>query len=150
MNSFELSSAAQSFFTAFRYLYGITNIGGRSIDSDKSRSHYEVMFVLRDAGAISMTEIARLLFLSKPYMTNLIDKLEKDGFVERQPDKRDRRIINIALTHEGRRAIEEHRALLEENIGKIISRLPDNDLSELSQITLRLKDILSKLDIRGE
>jgi len=55
----------------------------------------------RDDG-LSLTEIGNRVFLDKPAITGLIDRLEQDQLVERRRSSTDRRVINIFLTPKGR------------------------------------------------
>ncbi|MEM7674134.1 MAG: MarR family transcriptional regulator [Verrucomicrobiota bacterium] len=46
-------------------------------------------------------EIAGMANVSRATVTGLLDNLEKDGFVSREPDSSDRRVTTIRLTEEG-------------------------------------------------
>lgn len=89
---------------------------------------------------ITMGQLAKLYNISLPAASNLIKKIEADGFVIRQTDKADRRVVRVRLTEEGKREIEraaEYGAGIgkkieekfgEENIDKLIALI--NDLSD--------------------
>src|ERR1035437_4927441 len=62
---------------------------------------FYVLHLLVKCGELSMSEIGEKLFISKPNVTTLIDKLIENGFTERLPDKSDRRIIKIRITKKG-------------------------------------------------
>jgi DNA-binding MarR family transcriptional regulator len=47
---------------------------------------------------LSQSEVADLMEIEKPTAGRLIDRLEENGWVERRPDARDRRINRIYLT----------------------------------------------------
>ena len=71
---------------------------------------YDVLSALRRQGrpfALPATGIARETGLSSGAMTNRIDKLEERGLVSRNPDESDRRAVIVALTPEGKRAIDD-------------------------------------------
>ncbi len=57
-------------------------------------------------GAASLGELLSALNLPKQSATYVIDRLEKDGLVERRMDKRDRRRFEVALTRKGRRRVK--------------------------------------------
>ena len=46
------------------------------------------------SGSHSISEIGRVLYISKPYMTMLIDSLMENGWIERRNDPDDRRVIH--------------------------------------------------------
>jgi DNA-binding MarR family transcriptional regulator len=58
----------------------------------------------RDAcapGPRTPAELAEAAGVTRATMTGLIDTLERDGFVKRQPDKTDRRMMSVLLTPKG-------------------------------------------------
>jgi DNA-binding MarR family transcriptional regulator len=54
--------------------------------------------------AHSSTALSRLLCIDSGFVTRLIDRLERKGFVQRVRDGQDRRVVNLALTEPGRHA----------------------------------------------
>ena len=110
-----------------------------------SRNHVMVMKVLSKSGALPVSIIAKELFISRPQMTHLIDKLIILDMVERQPDQDDRRVINIALTGKGRAAIRECENLIKNRGKSRLSYLSAKELEELSVVLKRLVEIESKL-----
>jgi len=74
--------------------------------SGMQAAQYRVLGVLMKAGSLPVSEIGRRLYISKPYMTALIDTLIEEGFVKRQPDLTDRRVINITITEQGKKIPE--------------------------------------------
>jgi ABC-type antimicrobial peptide transport system permease subunit len=64
-------------------------------------SHVQVLAMLQDAGTMSVSEISRRLGIAKPNITPLVDRLFECGYVDRQHDENDRRVVNIYLTFAG-------------------------------------------------
>ena len=116
------------------------------IQEDISPPHFEIMKTLEEAGTLHITEIGERLQIPKPQMTHLIDKLVALDMVERQPDARDRRIINIILTGKGKTLLKKHRRMIEGAIKKSLISLTDEELEELSTSLRKLRQILSKLE----
>ncbi|PAB58322.1 MarR family transcriptional regulator [Anaeromicrobium sediminis] len=54
-----------------------------------------------------LSEIGEKMVVTKANMTGLIDRLEKDGLVERVRDLQDRRKIRAVLTTNGRKFVED-------------------------------------------
>ena len=69
---------------------------------------YDVLAALRDApdGQLRQVEIAERVLLSHSGLSRLIDRIEKQGLVERRLCKSDRRAFFVALTREGRAMLE--------------------------------------------
>jgi DNA-binding MarR family transcriptional regulator len=71
-----------------------------------SYGEWRVLCRLRRAHDNTSTpgELSANLELSSGAMTNRLDRLEKDGFVRRQPDPSDRRGVRVELTEDGNQA----------------------------------------------
>ena len=75
-------------------------------------------------GAMTMSEIAKVLYLSMSSATGIVDKLESKNFVRRDRSSEDRRVVRVALTKEGTKFYELVKA------GQL--RLADDALSTLN------------------
>jgi DNA-binding MarR family transcriptional regulator len=118
------------------------DLGG--VSDDLSRLHFGIMEILSEKN-MTVTELARMTNMSKPQMTATIDKLVKLDVLERHPDEKDRRVINIVLTEHGRILLREVRRKIKQNIGKILSNLTPEELSEMAAALKTLKEIGTKL-----
>jgi DNA-binding MarR family transcriptional regulator len=69
-----------------------------------SRAQYNFLAVLSVAedNRLSLSEIAREIGVSSPYVTKLVDALEREDLVERVSSPTDRRITHVHLTAEGK------------------------------------------------
>lgn len=69
---------------------------------------YDVLAALRDApdGQLRQVEIAERVLLSHSGLSRLIDRIEKQGLVDRRVCTSDRRAFFVALTDEGRAMLE--------------------------------------------
>ena len=72
---------------------------------DLTLPQYSLLSQLRLLGTVSMTEISSRLGITKPAVTNLVDRLERKKFLKRLPDTRDRRVIQLELLPKGRKII---------------------------------------------
>jgi MarR family transcriptional regulator, transcriptional regulator for hemolysin len=61
-----------------------------------------VLLRLVDQDGLSQAQLARLQSVEAPTMCRLIDRLVRDGMVERQADPQDRRATRVHLTPQGR------------------------------------------------
>jgi DNA-binding MarR family transcriptional regulator len=93
-----------------------------------------------------MSEIGRLVYISKSNMTSLIDKLVENGLAERLPDKNDRRVINIALTDKGKELLKDWRKYSNTEIKMNLSTLSNEDLEKFYESIENIRDILLKMD----
>jgi DNA-binding MarR family transcriptional regulator len=72
---------------------------------DVRPAHYAVFRYLDDEGS-RVTELAEAAGMTKQSMGELVDHLERRGYVERRLDPRDGRAKIVVLTEKGRRGIE--------------------------------------------
>jgi DNA-binding MarR family transcriptional regulator len=66
-----------------------------------------ILFVLSKKGAISQKDLAKKIGITPPSMTVALKKLEIMGYVEKQVDDKDQRIIRITATEEGEKVTKE-------------------------------------------
>jgi DNA-binding MarR family transcriptional regulator len=78
---------------------------------------------LRD-GPVSAGHLGRLIGLSPASTTHLVDRLEARGLVGRSRRQDDRRAVDVHLTPEGRRLLDEKRPLPESLVHRAIAALP--------------------------
>jgi DNA-binding MarR family transcriptional regulator len=76
---------------------------------DLGRSDGYVFRVLGD-GDRSLSELAGLLGMTLPGAGKIVDDMEARGYVERHPDRVDRRVKRLALSRRGRAALKAARA----------------------------------------
>jgi len=95
-----------------------------------------LLWRLEPGETLSMREIGESLYCDASYVTDLVDRLEERGLIERRPNPDDRRVTLIALTAEGEGIRTEALELLYR---------PPEEFSALTDDELRvLRDLLAK------
>ena len=144
-SSDDLADNLIAVFTQFhKHIMKMDNYSG---EPGISRPHFELLFMLDDMGPLPMSKIGERLFISKPYVTALVDKLTTQGLVERHPRSDDRRVVNIVLTESGKEHLKNHKKLLSQNIRGRLANLSDEDLEELFASTNSMRTILPKIEL---
>lgn len=119
--------------------------GGQGITGMQA-AQYRILGVLKREGtSLSMSELGKRQYISKPYMTILVDQLIQDGYVQRIPDTMDRRVINIAITAEGKRHLKQAASRYKETVKNMLSELDSQDLEDLCQSLEKLRNIIAKI-----
>ncbi|RPJ52621.1 MAG: MarR family transcriptional regulator [Methanobacteriota archaeon] len=108
-------------------------------------SQYRMLMILERDGPLPMSELGKRLFVSKPYITLLVDRVLKDGFVERHQDEKDRRMIRVVLTRHGAEYLREIRSLLKEVARTRLAGLDAGDLWVLCISIENVRTILAKI-----
>jgi DNA-binding MarR family transcriptional regulator len=77
-------------------------------DSGMAHSHYGILVALSEADdrSLRMSDLAAALRYSQSRLTHAVARLERDGWVRREPCPTDRRGLNAVLTDEGLRALQ--------------------------------------------
>jgi DNA-binding MarR family transcriptional regulator len=118
-----------------------------TLDTQLEREHslplssYEVLMVLADSpdGRARMGELADQLLLSRSGLTRLVDRLVRQGWVERKPCEDDARGLYAAITRSGRAKLKKARPAHLDGVRKgFFSKLSDADLAALSRAWKRL------------
>ena len=107
--------------------------------------HYEILRVLRRSGRLHISSVADRLFISRPQMTYLVDKLVSMDMVERTADPEDRRMLDIQLTNKGKSMIEEHRRRTRDALRESMTQLTDEELNEVSVSLQKIREVFSRL-----
>jgi DNA-binding MarR family transcriptional regulator len=104
---------------------------------------FEALFVLSVApeGRLRMVDIQRRMLVSKSNVTQLIDKLEAEGFVEREASPTDRRLVYAILTKRGpevvARGLELFNAVADESFAQPLNK------GEVEKITSGLSKVIA-------
>ena len=69
--------------------------------------HLDIMINLYRREGISQQELARKLLVGRSNMSMLLPQLEKRGLIERRPDARDKRVLRLHLTNDGKAVTEQ-------------------------------------------
>jgi DNA-binding MarR family transcriptional regulator len=77
-------------------------------------------------------EIAQRCALAPASVSELVDSLERDGFVRRSEDRNDRRVVVVEISARGRREIERVGELMTAPVAKIIAGLSAEKRSRLA------------------
>lgn len=106
-------------------------------DHNLPLSSYEVLITLADAPEqrLRMGELADQLLLSRSGLTRLVDRLEKQGLVERLRCPEDARGWYARLTDAGRAKLRAARPAHREGVRRhFLDRLSDQDLDALADV----------------
>lgn len=101
------------------------------------RGQGRVLAILKLKPEMSQKELTYLLNMSKQSVAELVAKLEKSGYITREPSEDDKRAITIRLTEEGEKAIDNTDGR-EPDISRIFDCLNDEELSAFSEYLGRI------------
>ena len=88
--------------------------------------------------SLPLGQLADRLSCVKSNITQLVDRLAADGFVERTADPNDRRSRLAVMTASGRKACEEGSRVLEETERDLFSGLSSEDAHQLASLIAKV------------
>lgn len=102
----------------------------------------EYIDVINRLGNPNLGEIAKVLKLSKPSVTAIVDKLSGKGYIQKIQSDEDRRSFHVHLSAKGRKLVEMHN----ESHNKIAELFTENmDSKDLKTLVILLNKVVSKL-----
>jgi MarR family transcriptional regulator for hemolysin len=101
---------------------------------------------LVDREGLTQAQLARLQSVEAPTMCRLIDRLVRDGMVERQADPRDRRATRVYLTARGRETAAKGTAVVAGIEARAFADLEEDDARALGALLDRVIDRMAPGD----
>ena len=112
-----------------------------------SPTQYNILRILRGEGKrLPILEIASRTIAVVPGITGLIDRLERAGFVNRLRCAKDRRVIYVALTDQGAKALADLDEPLLALHHKLVGHLSQGELKELIRLLEKVREPLVGTD----
>jgi DNA-binding MarR family transcriptional regulator len=109
---------------------------------DLKETEFLTLVILQGQGTMIVGDIQRILGVLPAQMSRVIRSLEEreQPLISCQINPRDKRKIDVCLTIEGERALQEHQTLYVGAINKLLARLNEDDLECLSNVLGKIED----------
>lgn len=105
-----------------------------------------VLQAVAELGEVTTRTIARHISLTQAAVTTLLDRLERQGFIERYRSTADRRVVHTRLTERGATAVTQAPPLLHETFMAAFDALSTRRQNE---IITALRDVGAMMSIDG-
>ena len=90
-------------------------------------SHTQVLLLLHENGTLAVSEIGKRLAISRPNMTPLLNKLIQEELIERHYSEKDRRVILISLTAEGKLLVNQYQQFILDKLKENFQTLSEEE-----------------------
>ena len=98
-----------------------------------------ILAILSDSGdGLRQKDIAGAFRVSPSTLSSMLDKLEAEEYLERRTDPSDRRATTLTLTEKGRSRAEEIKVQRMSMMGRLFSRLDDEDKKTLIRLLRKM------------
>ncbi|RGU93603.1 MarR family transcriptional regulator [Clostridium sp. AF15-17LB] len=119
-------------------------------DFDLKPSQAGILFVLSCNGKLSQRELAERIGITPPSMTVALRKMETRGYIEKEPDEKDQRIIRILLTEKGESCVEDIRTVMDEMEEVLYQNMTQEEKMLLRRLLLQMQEnLLDYKEFRG-
>jgi DNA-binding MarR family transcriptional regulator len=115
----------------------------RTTGGDLSRTAAAVLAALREEGPMRVTDLATREAVAQPTMTVLVNRLEREGYVERTPDPADGRATLVAVTPVGLERLDQRARRRAECLGRRLEALDPDQRRALAEALPALDDLIN-------
>lgn len=107
-----------------------------------SQAKWRALLHLSLTEGISQRQLSERLSIEGPTLVRLLDRLARDGYVERRDAAGDRRCKQVHLTRKSHRVIRDIREAVDEVRSELLSQIPAADLRKGTALLRRIRDNL--------
>lgn len=110
-----------------------------------SRQQFDVLCIIYEKGQITMGELCKEISSACSTATDLADKLEKAGYVERIREKRDRRVVRLNILVKGEKLVKTVIERRTKTLSQILETFEREDRMRVISCLETLTDKLERL-----
>ena len=100
-------------------------------DPANTTARETVLFLLKKRGSMQVTELSGELMVTKANVSMLVTKLVKEGLVEKEQSRADKRVFHLSLTEKGRQYVEDRAALYRFYLRTRLAALSEEEIRQL-------------------
>lgn len=116
----------------------------KHMDSQVTNTQMFMLHYIQESGGCRLTALAEKLDVKPGAVTAMIDRLGRSGFVLRESDASDRRVIRVRLTEAGEAILIRAHELRKEIVAKYMEKLsPD----EVETVTVLMEKLVTAAQI---
>lgn len=98
-------------------------------------------------GPLTMGELARRLGITEKTVTGVVDRLEREGHLQRERVHEDRRVVRCRLTGSGQQTFQQLHQLVNQALSQLLEMLDGSDRKALFRI---IEKLVRRLDTSPE
>lgn len=110
-------------------------------------SHTQVLLLLHERGILTVSDIGNRLAISRPNMTPLLNKLIQEGLIERHYSEKDRRVILISLTREGKLIVSQYQQFILDKLKEDFQGLSESDRDQFIHSLQTIQNLITKTNV---
>ncbi|MFN2747436.1 MULTISPECIES: MarR family winged helix-turn-helix transcriptional regulator [Bacillus] len=128
-------------FSRVRYLEMKHTIPSQDWKNNEGKA---LMFLNENAGKEGkmVSEISQALHVTSPFATQLLNRLNEKGLIDRRMDQGDRRIVRIFLTDKGKKAAKEVKKELNQWFIQLAAYIGEAESKQFAELVHKMSDFL--------
>lgn len=115
----------------------------RELEDRVTLARFDLLASLSRDDGQTLASLSRALLVTAGNLTGLVDRAERDGVVERRPDRADRRLARVWLTVRGRALIQELLPAHAKQVHELLGGLPAQERRDLRRLLGSLREHLA-------
>jgi DNA-binding MarR family transcriptional regulator len=110
----------------------------KHMDSQVTNTQMFMLHYIQESGGCRLTALAEKLDVKPGAVTAMIDRLGRSGYVSRETDALDRRVIRVSLTEAGEAIIARSHELRKEIVAKYMEKLSPEEVETVTVLMEKL------------
>ncbi len=107
------------------------------------------MLTLPESESMTMNALSEAMGLANSTMTRMVDQLVDKGFVRREADSEDRRVVRVSLTAQGQETRRNLEQAQEYFFGLVLTEIPQEEQHGILQVLERVVAAIEKVRKSG-
>ncbi len=102
----------------------VKTVGNQGLTHDATMTLFTIKYLLsKNPAGVKISEISKCLGIAAPGLTPTITRLESLGYVKRNIDLKDRRVIRVTFTAEGLVFLEDQKRKMQSTVRELVEYL---------------------------
>jgi DNA-binding MarR family transcriptional regulator len=101
-----------------------------------------LLITLHERGTLSVSTLADLLGVTAPSASALIDRMEERGWVARDRDMADRRVVHVSITEAGHSLLDDMVGMKRDRMRQVLSQMDADELGHVAGAVAGLRRVL--------
>ncbi|MGW0732183.1 MarR family winged helix-turn-helix transcriptional regulator [Streptomyces sp. NPDC002851] len=142
----EAEEVAVAVMAASRLLVAISARALAAVDDTLTLPQLRTLVVLDTHGPVKLAALATTLAVNPSTAMRMVDRLQAAGLVDRKANPGNRREVVLNLTHQGQSLVQRVTAHRQEEIRRLVARLPAHERAGLVAALRALTDAADDMD----
>lgn len=105
---------------------------------------FDALLLLHEHGDLTIGDLSHKMYLACSTTTDLIDRMERNGLVERIRDQNDRRVVRLHMSQKGSDLIEQVLLTRRNYLANMLAAVDEKTLTSLADSLQQLYQIIDK------